>query len=52
MLQMPSYVEEESNRSLAFAKHFHENIEEMLKHVPVRCRDFTTWPSSGCRCWR
>ena len=40
VLQMPDYVEEESNRSLAFAKHFHANIDEMLKHIPVRCRDF------------
>lgn len=44
VLEKPFFVEETSNRDQVFAKYIYENIDTLIQHVPVRCRDFYLLP--------
>ena len=44
VLEKPFFVEETSNRDNVFAKYIYDNIEALIQHVPVRCRDFYLLP--------
>ena len=44
VLKKPWYVEEWSNRDRTMAKFILDNVERLIKQVPVRCREFDLLP--------